>query len=61
MEKLAYRDDIIVKHGDQDYEAFSQYADGDIVSQHFTNIEAAEAWIDRHYMYNKNCGEAFQP
>lgn len=56
MEKLVYMDDIIVKYGDQDYEAFSQYADGDIVSQHFTNIEAAEAWIDRHYAYNENCG-----
>lgn len=38
MEKLVYRDDIIVKHDPQDFEAFSQYADGDIVSQHFTNI-----------------------
>lgn len=61
MEKLVYMDDIIVKHAPQDFEAFSQYADGDIVSQHFTSIESAEAWIDRHYTYNENCGEAFQP
>lgn len=61
MEKLVYREDIIVKHGSHDYEAFSQYADGDITSQHFTSIEAAEEWIDRHYTYNENCGETFQP